>query len=207
VDGDGQMDTSRINELIAPILNGKAEYTKGNRFFHVDQLGEMPLHRLIGNAGLSFVSKLSSGFWNVFDPNNGFTAISAKTLNQLPLNKIDNGYFFESDMLFRLNLIGARVMDIPMPAQYGDEVSSLRIGRIVYEFPFKHLRNFWKRIMYTYYLRDFNLASIELPLGMLLCTVGSILGLRSWIVGISSGEPTTPGTLIFDALCAPMGFQ
>lgn len=207
IDGDGQMDTSRINELINPIRIDHADYTKGNRFFDVEAVRAMPKIRIIGNLGLSFLTKLSSGYWRIFDPNNGFTAISRNKLLLLPLNKIDNGYFFESDMLFRLYLVDASVRDVPMPSIYGEEKSSLKIRRVVIEFPFKHLRNLSKRIIYSYYLREFNLASIELPLGFVLILFGSSLGVNSWLNGISSGQPTEPGTLILVALSILMGFQ
>ena len=119
VDGDGQMDPALIPDLIHPILSGEADYTKGNRFFNLASLKSMPLIRLFGNSVLSFVSKLASGYWNVMDPTNGFTAIHASVLKVLPLEKIDERYFFESDMLFRLNTVRAVVKELPMEASYG----------------------------------------------------------------------------------------
>lgn len=207
VDGDGQMDTSRIYELVNPILEGKADYTKGNRFFDVETVKAMPKIRILGNIGLSFITKLSSGYWDVFDPNNGFTAIRKSTLRHLDLNKIDNKYFFESDMLFRLGLLNARVMDIPIPAIYGDEKSNLKIRRIFFEFLRKHFRNTLKRIVYSYYLRDFKIASIELPLGLILFNFGIILGTYSWIHGIVTNTNTQTGTLILIAMSVLAGLQ
>lgn len=207
IDGDGQMDTTRIGELVKPILNGGADYTKGNRFFDVEAVREMPKIRIIGNLGLSFFTKLSSGYWRIFDPNNGFTAIASNQLRLIPMGKVDNRYFFESDMLFRLNLAGATVRDVPMPAIYEDEKSNLKVSRVLIEFPIKHARNLAKRIAYTYYLRDFNLASIELPLGLLLSLYGTGLGIKSWLTGLYSQQPTEPGTLILVALSILMGFQ
>jgi hypothetical protein len=125
----------------------------------------------------------------------------------MPLHKIDKGYFFESDMLFRLNLADAVVKDINVPAIYMDEKSNLKIGRVLVEFPLKHARNLIKRIVYTYYLRDFNLASIELPLGLMLTGYGSSLGLYSWINGAINSTPTQPGTLILVSLTLLTGFQ
>lgn len=184
IDGDGQMDTSKISELVKPILIGHADYTKGNRFFDIEAVRAMPKIRIFGNLGLSFLTKLSSGYWRIFDPNNGFTAISSIKLKKIPLNKIDDGYYFESDMLFRLNLDQTVVRDVPMPAIYASEKSNLRIRRIILEFPAKHFRNLIKRIAYSYYLRDFNLASIELPLGLFLIFFGTILGAHSWYQGL-----------------------
>src|SRR5690606_32052229 len=130
--------------LVAPILAGDADYTKGNRFFDLAQIGRMPPIRIIGNAILSFMSKLSCGYWDMFDPTNGYTAIHARMARILPFEKISRRYFFETDILFRLNTFRAVVVDVPMDARYGEEVSGLRISRILGEFLFKHLRNLSK---------------------------------------------------------------
>jgi dolichol-phosphate mannosyltransferase len=207
IDGDGQMDSSKILELIDPIVNGKSDYTKGNRFFEIDAVQQMPKTRILGNLGLTFMTKFSTGLWHIFDPNNGFTAISGSVLKKLNLDKIDDRYFFESDILFRLNLIQARVSDVKLPAIYGEEKSNLKIKRVFFEFPAKHARNYLKRIAYTYYLRDFNLASIELPLGLILSSFGLILGGYSWIHGIITATQTATGTLILIAMSFLSGLQ
>jgi len=207
IDGDGQMNSKEILNLVGPIFRGEADYSKGNRFFEIDAVQQMPKIRIMGNMGLTLMTKFSSGLWHIFDPNNGFTAIRASTLTELNLEKIDDGYFFESDMLFRLNLIQARVSDIPMPAIYGQESSNLRIKKVLYEFPLKHFRNYLKRIAYTYYLRDFNLASIELPIGLMLSGFGLTLGMYSWIHGIVTATPTETGTLILVAMSFLAGLQ
>ena len=103
IDSDGQMDPALIMDFVAPIIEGEADYTKGNRFYDIEKVRSMPKIRMFGNAVLSFMSKLSSGYWNIFDPTNGYTAIHADVAHQLPFNKITRRYFFESDMLFRLN--------------------------------------------------------------------------------------------------------
>ncbi len=207
IDGDGQMDPSRIKEITRPLIAEIADYAKGNRFFDIDAIRKMPKFRILGNLVLSFFTKLSSGYWRIFDPNNGYTAITQSSLRRLNLDKIDDGYFFESDMLFRLNLVNSRVRDIAMPAIYNDEVSNLKISRVLFEFPLKHLKNLAKRIAYNYYLKDFNLASIELPAGILLSSFGVILGVKSWIHSISNGIPTQPGTIVLVAISLLAGLQ
>lgn len=199
IDGDGQMDPRQISKLIAPLLEGRASYTKGNRFFEVETIRRMPKIRVLGNLGLSFLSKLSTGYWHLFDPNNGFTAIRRDSLSKIALHKVDSGYFFESDMLFRLYLNGAVVRDVMIPAIYGEETSHLRISRILFEFPYKHLRNFLKRIAYAYYLKDFSLASIELPLGIGLGLAGVIRGATAWGQSHATGEATVAGTVVLTA--------
>ena len=207
VDGDGQMDPGRIPDLIAPIVRGDADYAKGNRFHDLAGLSDMPALRIVGNLFLSFASKLSSGYWDIFDPTNGFTAIHAKVARALPFAKLSPGFFFESDLLFRLNLLGAVVVDVPMEARYGGERSSLLIRKVVFEFPFKHMRNTAKRFCYGYFLRDFNIASIGLALGSLLLSFGVVFGALKWAESSATGITTTAGTAMLAALPIIIGLQ
>ncbi len=207
IDGDGQMPPSLIPAFVAPIIAGEADYTKGNRFFDIEQTQAMPRIRLFGNAMLSFMTKISAGYWDLFDPTNGYTAIHADVARHLPFNKISRRYFFETDMLFRLNILRAVVVDVPMDANYGSEVSSLKISKVVGEFLFKHLRNFVKRIFYNYWLRDMSLASIELPLGLLLFAAGLTFGVYHWINSFLKGIATPAGTVMLAALPVLMGSQ
>lgn len=207
MDGDGQMDPLLLPDLVAPIINGEADYTKGNRFFDLDGIGAMPRVRLVGNAILSFMTKLSSGYWDIFDPTNGYTAIHADVAQRLPVGKISRSYFFETDMLFRLNTLRAVVIDVPMKARYGDEVSNLRIASVMGEFLIKHVRNFAKRIFYNYYLRDMSLASIELPVGLLLMVFGISFGTYHWINSMAKAQWTPVGTVMLAALPILMGLQ
>ncbi|QBE64604.1 glycosyltransferase family 2 protein [Pseudoduganella lutea] len=207
IDGDGQMDPGLLDNFVAPIVNGEADYTKGNRFFNLDHIRRMPAMRLFGNAVLSLMTKLSSGYWDLFDPTNGYTAIHADVARHLPFDKISKRYFFETDMLFRLNTISAAVIDIPMDAHYGDEVSNLKISKIVTEFLFKHMRNFAKRIFYNYYLRNMSVASLQLPLGLLLLLGGAGFGAVHWIMSARAGVPTTAGTVMVAALPVIVGLQ
>jgi dolichol-phosphate mannosyltransferase len=207
IDGDGQMDPALIDRFVTPILRGEADYTKGNRFYDLDRIRSMPTIRLAGNAVLSFVTKLSSGYWDVFDPTNGYVAIHTQVLKQLPLEKISRRYFFESDLLYRLYTVRAVVMDIPMHAHYGGEESSLKIGQVIGPFVAGHLHNMFKRILYTYYLRDFSLASIYLPIGLLLCAWGTLFGLAKWSALARLGIPASAGTVMLAALPVIVGFQ
>lgn len=207
IDGDGQMDPRLISDFISPILAGEADYTKGNRFFDLENLREMPKSRLLGNALLSFVTKLSSGYWNIFDPTNGYTAIHKDAVRHLPFGKISRRYFFETDLLFRLNTIKAVVLDIPMDAVYGKEVSNLKIRKIAFEFLVKHIRNFSKRIFYNYYLRDMSVASLELPLGLSLLLFGCSVGGYHWLQSWRADTYTSAGTVMLAALPIIIGLQ
>ncbi len=207
IDGDGQMDPSLIQNFIGPILTREADYTKGNRFFDLEEIRAMPKLRIFGNAVLSLMTKLSSGYWDLFDPTNGYTAIDRNVAQLIPFKKISRRYFFETDMLFRLNTIRAVVVDIPIAAKYGNEVSNLKISRILREFFFKHIRNFGKRIFYNYYLRDMSLASIELPLGLAMLVFGVVFGGHHWMNSWQTGVPTSAGTVMLSAMPILMGFQ
>ncbi len=207
LDGDGQMDPRLIGRLVGPIERGQSDYTKGNRFFGVEYLEQMPLLRTIGNSGLSFINKAVSGYWNIMDPTNGFTAIHRAALELLPLDKIERRYFFESDMLFRLNTIRAVVSDVPMTACYGEEESSLRIGQVLLEFPPKFFVRFFKRIFYGYFLRDFNACSIEMVSGMALLLGGMLFGLWHWYTSSVGGVFASTGTVMLASLPIILGFQ
>lgn len=207
LDGDGQMDPSLIPDLIYPILSGAADYTKGNRFYNLEKIYCMPKLRLLGNATLSFITKFSTGYWDIFDPTNGYTAISAHTTKLLPFKKISHRYFFETDMLFRLNTIRAVVMDVPIDAFYADEVSNLKISKVLREFLWKHIRNFFKRILYNYYLRDMSVGSFELPMGLLLMLFGITFGGYHWYRACYTGIQTPLGTIMLSALCIILGLQ
>jgi glycosyltransferase involved in cell wall biosynthesis len=207
LDGDGQMNPLLIPKLVQPIINKQADYVKGNRFYNLESLRKMPGIRRFGNAILSFVNKMVSGYWNVMDPTNGLTAISAIALKHLPLEKIDNRFFFEQDMLFRLNTIRAVVMDYPMNAEYGQENSNLKISKVLFTFPVKYLNRFFKRIFYSYFLRDFNIGSLELVLAFLFMGFGIIFGSIKWTHSIVSSQPATAGTVILAGLPVILGFQ
>jgi glycosyltransferase involved in cell wall biosynthesis len=207
VDGDGQMNPALIPKFIAPIVSGQADFTKGNRFFALDTLHKMPSLRLFGNTVLSFISKISSGYWDIMDPTNGFTAIHCKIIEHLPLARLAKRYFFESDMLFRLNILRAVVMDIPMKATYGDERSSLSIVRTVFTFPWKYLIRLFKRLFYNYFLRDFNIGSFSFILAVVFLGFSLVFGVMNIkkYFALEKGAPA--GTVMTAALPVILGVQ
>lgn len=207
LDGDGQMDPALLPRLVAPILAGEADYTKGNRFYDLRCITRMPALRLFGNAVLSFLNKFSTGYWDVFDPTNGYTAIAGRVAAILPLDRIERRYFFESDMLFRLGTFRAVVRDMPMDAYYGSEVSNLRIGEVLPGFLFKHLRNCGKRIFYNYFLRDMSAASLELVVGALLLVFGVSYGSWHWWRSLATGQVAATGVIMLAAMPVLIGLQ
>lgn len=207
IDSDGQMDPGLIPFLINPIIREIADYAKGNRFFNIEDAKDMPLLRYLGNAGLSFFTKLSSGYWNIFDPTNGFTAIERRALELIPLEKLNKRFFFESDVLFRLNIARAVVVDVPMKAVYGNEKSNLSVSKILFEFPYRHLKVMTKRVLYSYFIRDFSIASLHFIFGSMLLAFGLLVGLQEWHDSMTHADAATSGTVMLSALPIIIGFQ
>lgn len=207
VDGDGQMDPALVRVIAHPVIEGRADYAKGNRFHSIWNVRQMPRRRLVGNAALSFLTKLSSGYWSIFDPTNGYTAIHADALRRLELANVSERYFFESDMLINLGGIRAVVTDVAMEARYADETSNLRIADVFGQFLFKNGRELGKRVLYSYFMRDFNLASAQLVLGLLMIGFGAVFGGISWYNSVSSGETSSTGTVMLATLPVILGFQ
>ena len=207
MDGDGQMDPRFLAPLIRPIADGEADYAKGNRWHHCASLGQMPALRRVGNLGLSFLTKLCSGHWKIFDPCNGYTAIHAEALKHIDFDRVARDYFFEISLLVELGIAGAVVRDVPMPAVYGDETSSLRIGRILRTFPHRMAKSLARRVWRQHFIREFG------PLGLFLVSGGALLGWATafggiaWIRSFLSGIPATSGTVMLSALPFLMGFQ
>ncbi len=206
VDGDDQMDLRYVSHLVAPILLGEADYAKGNRFTSVSHLASMPGVRVFGNASLSFAAKLSTGYWNIFDPTNGFTAIEGQVASMVMEKRISRRFFFETDLLYHLGTLRAVVRDVPMPARYADEVSNIRIGAIVGPFAFKHARNFLQRVLGQYFVRDFHAASLELVFGLFSVLFGVGYAVH-YLTVRSHGQAASAGVVMAAALPVILGVQ
>jgi glycosyltransferase involved in cell wall biosynthesis len=207
MDSDGQMDPHHMPQLLAPVLTGEADYAKGNRFVHAVELADMPLLRRIGNVGLSFLTKLASGYWNVFDPTNGYTAIHRAALRHLDQEALSRGYYFESSMLVELALAGAVVRDVDIPARYRSEKSSLSEGKLLLAFPPRLLRSFLRRVWIVHFVRDFGLFSLFAVSGFLLLVFGLCFGLYHWIWYAEQGTGAPVGTVMLSVLPIILGVQ
>lgn len=207
LDGDGQMNPDYLEKLIQPILDSKADYTKGNRFHDFEALKTMPKTRLFGNSTLSFIIKAASGYWNMMDPTNGFCAISRKALQSIDLDKIEQRYFFETDLLIHLNLANKVVQDVAIPAIYKDEKSNLSIRKTLFSFPFKIWKRFMKRIFFKYYIYNFNMASIYIFIGIPMLLFGFTFGVYRWTIGIMENTENNAGTIMLVALPIILGVQ
>ncbi|CAA7624504.1 Glycosyltransferase involved in cell wall biogenesis [Candidatus Terasakiella magnetica] len=207
MDGDDQMDPAHLPRLIAPLAADRADYAKGNRFCHYHELKTMPPVRLFGNSALSFLVKLASGQWGVMDPSNGYTAIHRRALDELELERLAPRYFFESDMLIQLGIAGLPVEDVAMPARYGDETSSLAVGKVAREFPPLLLKGFLRRLLIRYFVGDFNIASLYLLIGLPLLAFGIVTGLVQWGESVVTGVVRSAGTVMLVAMPTILGFQ
>lgn len=206
IDADGQMNPAQVSALIHPIVIGQADYVKGDRFFFLTNATSMPRVRLLGNLALSFLAKLSSGYWTIMDPTNGFFAIHARVAELLDAERIAKRFFFETDLLFHLGLVRAKVVEFPMRASYGNEVSNLRISQQLAPFLAGHVRNTFRRILYRYFFRDLSLASFELVAGMALFGFGLLFGLYHWWAA-PPDQLVPTGTIMIAALTFLIGFQ
>lgn len=207
MDGDGQMDPGYLPTLLDAVTIQGYDYAKGNRFLHTAELSTMPRHRLFGNFILTFLTKLTSGYWNVFDPQNGYLAIRRDALAQLNLDRIAKRFFFENDLLINLNILGFRVKDVAIPALYGDERSNIKISRILGSFPIYLFRRFWYRVYQKYVLRDFSPVALFLFLGLPFLFWGIGFGVYTWWRSWAFGEIATTGTVMLSVLPFLIGFE
>lgn len=207
MDADDQMDAGELPTLVRPIELGMAEYVKGNRFRRTGRPPSMPVSRWFGNMVLSFLTKVASGYWHVFDPQCGFIAITAPTLRRLKLDGIAKDYFFENDMLIRLNVIDARVVDVDTSALYGDETSHVNVGRVGWTFPPRLARGFFWRFIKRHFMNDFGLIAFLTFVGGLFVLFGTAFGVYHWVQSAESGIAATTGTVMIAVVPVILGAQ
>lgn len=207
MDGDGQMDPEYLAPLLDAVVEGGYDYAKGNRFLAGESLARMPKVRLIGNVVLTFLTKLASGYWHIFDPQNGYTALRADALRVIDLEAVDRRFFFENDMLSQLNYHNKRVKDVAIPARYRDEVSDLNPFKVGVTFPALLVRRFFRRLYQKYVLRDFSPIALFMAVGFLLFAWGFCFGVYTWVRSNLTGHPTPTGTIMLALLPLILGFQ
>ncbi|RMF88174.1 MAG: glycosyltransferase family 2 protein [Nitrospirae bacterium] len=207
MDGDGQMDPGLLPDLLDPLVEGRAEYAKGNRFLRGHALARMPRVRLFGNFVLTFLTKLASGYWHVFDPQNGYLAMRSEVVALLDLDRLARRYFFENDMLVNLNIFDVRVVDVAMEARYGDETSSMNLWEVVFTFPCHLFRRYWYRFYQKHVLRDFSPVALFMLLGLPLLSWGVLFGGYTWLHSILHGVYASTGTVMLSVLPFLVGFE
>jgi glycosyltransferase involved in cell wall biosynthesis len=174
--GDNQMDPDLMGSFIDPILENKADYTKGNRLLSPEYRKGMSRWRFFGNTVLTFMTKFSSGYWKLMDPQNGYTAISRRTLERLNLDSIYPRYGYCNDLLVKLNVFGFRVMDVEMPARYGRETSKIKYGSYISKVSWLLLRDFFYRLRMKYIVLSFHPLVLFYLFGVVLTFAGLVAG-------------------------------
>lgn len=207
IDGDGQMDPSLIPNFIDPILDGEADFTKGNRFDNLTYIGRMPLVRRLGNLALSFLVKLASGYWHAFDPTNGYLAIRVDVLRRLNFDRVADRYFFEISLLCETYFTRAVLHDVPMQPVYAGEVSSLSPMGSIGDFAPRLVQRLFYRVFMGYFMRDFNVVSVFLVGGVPAMVFGVAWSAYHWLQTFSTGVVATTGTVVIGMLAIVLGFQ
>jgi glycosyltransferase involved in cell wall biosynthesis len=204
--GDAQMDPVYLPMLLDKVTDGGFGFAKANRFYSPESFQGMPGHRVLGNILLSFFTKVSSGYWNLFDPQNGYTAVRTEVLRRIALERVARRYSFENDMLIRLNIAQVSATDVPIPAVYGEEVSSIRLRKVIPELLHRLTVGYWSRIWYRYVLWSFSPIALLLFAGLFFTLFG--LAVSVWVVfQIAASIAATAATVMLAAVPLMLGFQ
>jgi glycosyltransferase involved in cell wall biosynthesis len=204
---DNQMDPAELLDFVLPVARGEVDYTKANRLFSGEAWDVIPRTRYLGNAILSLLTKIASGYWHVADSQAGYTALSLDALRRLDLDRIYRRYGFPNDMLVHLNVVNARVRDVPSRPVYGvGERSGIRLRSVVPRIAWLLFKAFWWRLGTKYVIRDFHPLVFFYALGALMTLVGVILGVLVTVLRLFGNEITTP-TIVLVALLLISGTQ
>jgi glycosyltransferase involved in cell wall biosynthesis len=204
--GDAQCDPDYLEDLVRPVAAGITDMAKANRFFSSDSFEGMPKYRVLGNVTLSMLNKFASGYWHLFDPQNGYLAISREALEAVNLDRISKGYSLENSMLIELNILGARVVDVPVPAIYGDEVSSIKLSRVAPAIAGLMVKGFWSRVTRKYLIWSFSPIALFLLAGLALLLLGAAISI--WVVVETVGSRTaSAGSVLLAVVPLLLGVQ
>ncbi len=204
---DNQMDPAELVTLVEPVARGEADYAKANRLFTGEAWSIIPRTRYLGNAVLSLLTKIASGYWHVADSQAGYTALGLSALRQLDLDRIYRRYGFPNDMLVHLNVINARVRDVPSRPIYGvGERSGIRLRKVVPRISWLLVKGFFWRMREKYVIRDFHPLVFFYALGFLMLAIGLALGIAETILRILGNQITT-ATIVLVALLLVSGSQ
>ena len=204
---DGQMAPEDLERLVRPVARGEVDYAKANRLLSGEAWRLIPRTRYLGNAVLSLLTKIASGYWHVADSQSGYTAVGRSMLEQLDLDRIYRGYGFPNDMLVHLNVWSARVRDFPSRPIYGvGERSGIRLGTVIPRISWLLVKGFFWRLWQKYVIRDFHPLVFFYALGFLMSVTGFILGVVETVLRFMGNEITTP-TVVLIALLLISGTQ
>jgi len=205
--GDAQMDPEDLIKILQPVIDNKADYTKGNRLYHGEAWKIIPKHRYLGNAFLSLLTKIASGYWHIADSQCGYTAINLFALETIDPDKIYKRYGMPNDLLIRLNEYNLRVKDVPVKPVYNiGEVSGIKIQKVIFTIPPILLRGFFRRLFFKYVILDFHPLVFFYLLGILLTPMGVFFGIYLFIYRLFFG-PVEDTSALFAAFLCISGLQ
>ena len=205
--GDAQMDPEELPKLLLPLVRDVADYTKGNRLFTGEAWKIIPRHRYLGNAVLSLLTKIASGYWHVADSQSGYTAVTIEALRVLQLDRLYPRYGFPNHLLVELNNYDFRVRDVPIRPIYNiGEISGIRLPKVVPTLSWLLVKCYFWRMKEKYIIRDFHPLVFFLVMGLLLTGGGFLLGLYMLYLRLTTGA-LAPTVVIFDAFCLISGMQ
>jgi glycosyltransferase involved in cell wall biosynthesis len=187
--GDGQMDPLELGKIIDPVVDGSADYVKGNRLFYGDAWNMIPHYRYLGNSFLSLMTKIASGYWHIADSQSGYTAISLIALKRINLDKIYNDYGMPNDLLIKLNQHDFRVRDVHIRPVYNvGEKSGIKVNKVIPRISWILFKGFWRRLFFKYVIRDFHPLIFFYLLSFILLTSSIPLGIRLFYLWIARGD-------------------
>lgn len=204
--GDAQMDPTYLPALLDPIVHDGYGFAKANRFFSTGSYHGMPKYRIFGNIVLSFLTKFASGYWHIFDPQNGYTATRRDVLQRMPLEQLAQRYSYENDVLINLNILRVPATDVPIPAVYGNEVSSIKLSRVGPEISNLLVRGLWRRFLWKYVVHSFSPVALFVLGGLFLTLFGTAVGI--WTIIETLGPPAaTAGSVVLAVAPWLLGMQ
>jgi glycosyltransferase involved in cell wall biosynthesis len=208
VAGDNQCRQEYLASIIDEVVDDHCEYAKANRFVHMDELKQMPTFRKVSNVFMSFINKFATGYYSVFDPLNSYSATRVSALKKMDLDSISHRYDFENSYLLHLYLINARVKDVPVPALYAGETSTINLVPYIFRTTRTLTKSFFKRVYYKYILFSLHPIALFLVFGSLLFLFGLIYGLVIGIMALHPGHhPASTATVMISVLPLILGFQ
>jgi glycosyltransferase involved in cell wall biosynthesis len=204
---DNQMDPAELRKLVEPVARGEVDYAKANRLVSGEAWKIIPRTRYLGNAVLSLLTKIASGYWHVADSQAGYTAISREALQRLDLDRVYPRYGFPNDMLVHLNVQNARVRDVPSrPIYHENGQSGIRLRSVIPRISWLLFKAFWWRLGQKYVIRDFHPLVFFYVFGLLMTTVGIVLGAIEVILRIA-GNQIPAATIVLVAVLVIAGIQ
>lgn len=205
--GDAQMDPVYLPKLLDEIIDKKLDFVKANRFMHLDELKKMPTYRKFGNIVITIITKFATGYYSIFDTQNGYVVYSRKVVEELSFDLLSNRYDYENTVLVGLSIIGAKIGDVPIPALYGDETSTINLLPTALKTLGSLHKGFWRRIYYKYILYNFHPIALFLLSGLMFMIFGFGFGIFALYEKLIRDISPTTGTVMLSVLPIILGFQ